>query len=993
MAHGFLTPQAVSGDRFWQNPKDLYNLYKRIKDLLSKKQGGPQEKGGGLATTQKGGIVDENLKAVRVSDVTAPKAQRNTPPAARMLRQSSVAGALGAGTDAIVKKEQLALPPGGPRLPGGASPTKGGTFTNIPGIAAAPKKLDSEAFFKAAQTGVDPETGRYLSSDERKAFLKKSKSQLNATASVASAAAPGISSASSLMTKGDEAVVGSVDNLTNVVSSLVDAVKAQTASDKQIAQNAKSSAEKIANRSLARDEEKALEAGTDNSGFITPTGGLGSLTGGGSSGGGGGGLGLGTALGAAGKIIGKAAPGIGARGAARALPRAGAAIAGKAGAKSLMKLGGKTAARMIPGAQTAIGLGLAGEALSRGDILGAALSAGSAIPGPIGWGFLAADVARDVSGGGSEGKGMARGGLVTGGKKSVVDDVPIRADEGEVVMSNAAGNAWGRGTLLAMNAMGGGSNNPTGGKAYNEGGLVGGDKAKSKQMFKLFGEGMIDAQKANSRDFARIQSQGLRQYYENEGGGERLGKNLASVWGKIGGVLGGLFSGTLTSLLGGTAQAAPFGNPADYLSGDTSSLASFIGGVESGNDYTKLVGGKTDANILNKTVSELNAEKGGQFAMGRYQIQMRTAIGALKKAGIDPSKFKFDQAGQDKLFQLLLEGRGYKDFMSGKISKEQFATNLSMEWAALPKDASGKSFYAGVGNNKAHRGWGDTLQQLETLKASGNPMGPPGSVGSTGSSALAAAAVALKGKSTKDGPDGGRNGCVYAVNKVYKQAGITPPWGSSVYVPDAESKMQKSGYQQVSYASRRPGDIMVMYDKKSPPQAHIGVVLGNGNVLSNSSGKASFSWEASPEEYNKYYGGQGKIYRMPGGTSASTIAKNNGDASSSKAPTQPLSTNGNIAGGGQGGGRGSRATARRTASTPTPAPSPTTAPSTRTTGNDLAQASAFYTSSMRNTRGGGTTIINNNNNQSGGGAQVASAGPSGGSSSTGLSALALRIQS
>lgn len=83
---------------------------------------------------------------------------------------------------------------------------------------------------------------------------------MNATASVASAAAPGISSASSLVTKGDEAVVGSVDNLTNVVSSLVDAVKAQTASDKQIAQNAKSSAEKIANRSLARDEEKALES-------------------------------------------------------------------------------------------------------------------------------------------------------------------------------------------------------------------------------------------------------------------------------------------------------------------------------------------------------------------------------------------------------------------------------------------------------------------------------------------------------------------------------------------------------------------------------------------------------------------------------------------------------------------------------------------------------------------------------------------------------------
>ena len=408
MAHGFLTPQSVSGDNFWRNAKWLLDqLDKRLKD--KKKE--PQEKGGGLATTQKGGIIDENVKAVRVTDVSAPKAERNTPPAAKMLRQSAVAGALKPGVDSIVKKEQLALPPGGPRLPGEASPSKGGTFTNIPGVSAAPKKLDSEAFFKAAQTGVHPETGKYLSSEERKDYLKKSKAQMNAPASVAAAGASGIGSSSSI-TKGDEQIVGSIENLTKVTTSLVDAVKNQTSTQKQSADKATAKAETIANRAKATEEEKALEQGTDNSSFITPSGGMGSPMPGGGPGGGGGGLGLGTALGAAGKVIGKVAPGIGARGAARALPRAAAAVAGKGGAKALMKMGGKTAARLIPGAQTAIGLGLAGEALSRGDILGAALSAGSAIPGPLGWGFLAADVARDVSGGG---KGMARGGLVTGG--------------------------------------------------------------------------------------------------------------------------------------------------------------------------------------------------------------------------------------------------------------------------------------------------------------------------------------------------------------------------------------------------------------------------------------------------------------------------------------------------------------------------------------------------------------------------------------------------
>jgi hypothetical protein len=152
---------------------------------------------------------------------------------------------------------------------------------------------------------------------------------------------------------------------------------------------------------------------------------------------------------------------------------------------------------------------------------------------------------------------------------------------------------------------------------------------------------------------------------------------------------------------------------------DTSSLGNFIGAVESGNSYTKLVGGAEDQSILNKTVTQLDQEKGGQFAMGKYQIQMRTAKDVLKGKGIDPSTFVFNQEGQDKLFKMLLERRGLGDFMSGKITKEEFALELSKEWAALPKDAGGRSFWAGVGNNKAHRTWEDTLAMLDKLKASG----------------------------------------------------------------------------------------------------------------------------------------------------------------------------------------------------------------------------------------------------------------------------------
>jgi len=724
MAHGFLTPTPVSGESPLWN--DLKKLLKARIWPLSKKQdliyANVTEIKNILKAGQQKSLIAGTQKAL------------SSAPQTKML--GAGAGALATVASGLIEKNATdidvktgkRLPPGGPRFPDSAEPSKGGTFKNIPGIAA-PKKLDSEAFFKAAQTGVHPETGKYLSSEERKDYLKKSKAQMNAPASVASAAvAPAINSSSSV-TKGDEQIVGSINNLTKITSSLVDIVKAQTATQKQTAAAAAAKADSIASRARASEKEKALEQGTDNSGFLTPT-----LFGGGDStklgGNPGGGAGGGPGFGLGGKV---AANAIARRGVGRMATRYGAKLAGKGGAKLGAKAAGKLglkAAGLVGKKIPLLGLGLgglfaAGRAL-KGDWAGAGMElasgAASTIPGlgtAASLGIDAALMAKDAASG-----NFAGGGLVTGGKKSVVDDVKINADEGEVVMSNAAGNTFGRGNLMAMNAMAGGTNQPKGGKSFAGGGLVGGDKAKSKQMFKMFGEGMVEAQKENSKDFAKIQSQGLKQYYEREGGFKKLAEGLVEVFKGIGGVLAKIF--------GGPPAKAATGNPADYLNagGDTSGLASFIGGVESGNDYTKLVGGKTDKNILNKTVAQLSSEKGDKFAMGRYQIQMATAKDVLSGAGIDPSKFKFDEAGQDKLFQLLLNRRGYKDFMSGKLKKEDFAKNLSMEWAALPKDASGQSYWAGVGGNKAHRGWGETLQQLDQLKASGSAFaGSPGAAG------------------------------------------------------------------------------------------------------------------------------------------------------------------------------------------------------------------------------------------------------------------------
>jgi hypothetical protein len=130
--------------------------------------------------------------------------------------------------------------------------------------------------------------------------------------------------------------------------------------------------------------------------------------------------------------------------------------------------------------------------------------------------------------------------------------------------------------------------------------------------------------------------------------------------------------------------------------------------------------------------------------------------------------------------------------------------------------------------------------------------------GGGSASSLAEAAKMMKGFSSASGPEGGNLACVWAVNQVYKKAGIRPPWGSSNYVPDAESAMVRSGYQRIRSGQQRPGDVYI-----APGQSHIGIVLPNGNIISNSSSGAKFSWEASLSDYNNYYGGSGTFYRMP----------------------------------------------------------------------------------------------------------------------------------
>jgi phage protein D len=125
---------------------------------------------------------------------------------------------------------------------------------------------------------------------------------------------------------------------------------------------------------------------------------------------------------------------------------------------------------------------------------------------------------------------------------------------------------------------------------------------------------------------------------------------------------------------------------------------------------------------------------------------------------------------------------------------------------------------------------------------------------------LAKAAAGARGMNTRGGPDGGNNACVYAVNKVLRGAGISPPWGNSNYVPTVRSTL--AGGAGTLLSGPEPGAIAIMRDNGNPPYPHIGIVQSDGSIISNSSSKGSFSWVAPPSGYTSYYGRSPEYWRL-----------------------------------------------------------------------------------------------------------------------------------
>lgn len=105
-------------------------------------------------------------------------------------------------------------------------------------------------------------------------------------------------------------------------------------------------------------------------------------------------------------------------------------------------------------------------------------------------------------------------------------------------------------------------------------------------------------------------------------------------------------------------------------------------------------------------------------AVGKYQFVRPTLAGLIQQLKIDGSQL-FTASLQDRLAIALLERRGVHDYMKGKLSREQFAHNLSKEWAALPAATGNKpnaSYYDGDGLNKVQVTLADVYHGMDQLR-------------------------------------------------------------------------------------------------------------------------------------------------------------------------------------------------------------------------------------------------------------------------------------
>ena len=266
MAHGFLTPQPVTGEGSIKVPfKKLYDglkkLFQRdlrvvnanvkeVRDLLPGGQKLPQLPPSGQKML--GGSNTPKLLSGSISGAIVPRK-------AGIVNTQAKSDIVGRNATNIDRKEQRYLGTTDPDVAGGPQTRKGGGFTDFGSTPQAKPLSDSNFFSKAVNEGIDASTGEYLSKSARIAAFQKGRVARNPDQG------PNISPDSGAD------IVAAINRNTEAIVALSSLTKDQTSKQVSMHNATEARAERRENRELARREERQLERGGDYSGNLTPT--------------------------------------------------------------------------------------------------------------------------------------------------------------------------------------------------------------------------------------------------------------------------------------------------------------------------------------------------------------------------------------------------------------------------------------------------------------------------------------------------------------------------------------------------------------------------------------------------------------------------------------------------------------------------------------------------------------------------------------------------
>ena len=136
--------------------------------------------------------------------------------------------------------------------------------------------------------------------------------------------------------------------------------------------------------------------------------------------------------------------------------------------------------------------------------------------------------------------------------------------------------------------------------------------------------------------------------------------------------------------------------------GEWGSVLDLIYKYEAGpGGYESMYPGTTLPGATKMTIAEVASKATG--AVGAWQNLPEYLNERARAVGLDPSTALYDKENQEKIAVYLI-GRGQANVTKDLAMKnpKEAMLRLSKVWAAIPKDDSGVSYYAGVGNNAAH---------------------------------------------------------------------------------------------------------------------------------------------------------------------------------------------------------------------------------------------------------------------------------------------------